>query len=298
MNCFRIVVLAGALIAPAADSAEASGRLVTFDDLQRRLGEPHRRLLDARPRGEYDKGHIPGAVWVDPKAVEKMAAKPGALTDRAAWEAWIAPLGIGPDTEVLVYDAKRQLDAARLWWLLRYLGVGQVGLIDGGFPLWEKQGRPVTAETRKVEPRKFEVRFRTDRLATRDEVLGALRQGKVLVIDARSQAEHTGVEKRAKRGGRVPASCHLEWTQFVDADGRFLDEAGLRAKLAEAGVRPGQPVITHCQGGGRASVDAFVFERLGYPTRNYYLGWSDWGNVEDTPVETGPYASERGGDER
>ena len=53
-------------------------------------------------------------------------------------------------------------------------------------------------------------------------------------------------------------------------------------------MKPGESVITHCQSGGRASVDAFVFERLGFPTRNYYLGWSDWGNVEDTPVETGP----------
>jgi thiosulfate/3-mercaptopyruvate sulfurtransferase len=87
MNGFPIAVLAAALIAPGAGPAEASGRLVTFDDLQRRLGEPHLRLLDARPWGEYDKGHMPGAVWVDPKAVEKMAAKPGALTDRAAWEA-------------------------------------------------------------------------------------------------------------------------------------------------------------------------------------------------------------------
>src|SRR5271157_1120605 len=137
MNGFPIVVLAAALIAPGASPAGPSVQLVTFDDLQRRIGEPHLRLLDARPQGEYDKGHIPGAVRVDAKAVEQMAAKPGALADRAAWEAWIAPLGIGPDTEVLVYDANRQLDAARLWWLLRYLGVGQVGLIDGGFPLWE-----------------------------------------------------------------------------------------------------------------------------------------------------------------
>src|SRR5271157_1832146 len=130
MNGFPIVVLAAALIAPGASRAGPSVQLLTFD-------EPHLRLLDARPQGEYDKGHIPGAVRVDAKAVEQMAAKPGALADRAAWEAWIAPLGIGPDTEVLVYDANRQLDAARLWWLLRYLGVGQVGLIDGGFPLWE-----------------------------------------------------------------------------------------------------------------------------------------------------------------
>ena len=197
MNGFHIVVLAAGLIAPGASPSGPSVQLVTFDNLQRHLGEPHLRLLDARPQGEYDKGHIPGAVQVDAKAVAKMAAKPGALTDRAAWETWIAPLGIGPDTEVLVYDANRQLDAARIWWLLRYLGVGQVELIDGGFALWEKQGRPVTAEPRKVEPRKFEVRFRTDRLATRDEVLEALKQGQARVIDARSQAEYTGAEKRA-----------------------------------------------------------------------------------------------------
>jgi thiosulfate/3-mercaptopyruvate sulfurtransferase len=225
---------------------------------------------------------------VDAKAVEMMAAKPGALTDRAAWEPWLAPLGISPTTKVLVYDAHRQLDAARLWWLLTYLGVGHVGLIDGGFPLWEKQGRPVTVSAPNITPRAFQVRFRPERLAGREEVLNALKQRTTRVIDARTEAEHTGLEKRSKRAGRVPTACHLEWATLVDSEGRFLDEATLRAKLSKAGIKPDEPVITHCQGGGRASVDAFVFERLGFPTRNYYLGWSDWGNVEDTPIETGP----------
>jgi thiosulfate/3-mercaptopyruvate sulfurtransferase len=288
MNGAIMAVLATALMAPGASPAEARARLVSFDDLQRRLGDPGLRLLDARPREAYERGHLPGAVWVDAKAVEKMAARPGALTDRAAWESWIAPLGIGPKTEVLVYDANRQLDAARLWWLLSYLGVERAGLIDGGFPLWAKQGRPVTTQVPKVESRAFEVGFRTDRFAGRGDVLAALKRGEVRVIDARSEAEHTGAERRSKRGGRIPAACHLEWATLVDTDGRFLDEAALRARLSKAGVRPGEPVITHCQGGGRASVDAFVLERLGFPTRNYYLGWSDWGNAEDAPIETGP----------
>jgi thiosulfate/3-mercaptopyruvate sulfurtransferase len=283
-----MVVLVVALLDPGAGPAGTPARLVGFDDLQQRLGDPHLRLLDARPRGEYDKGHIPGAVWVDAKAVEELAARPGALNDGAAWESWIAPLAIGPETQVLVYDSKRQLDAARLWWLLRYLGVGDVGLIDGGFRLWENQGRPVTAEVPRIDPRAFEVHFRSSRLASRGDVLEALKQGNVRVIDARSDAEHTGTEKRSKRGGRVPTACQLEWTTLVDPDGRFLDGAALRAKVSKAGVESGQPVITHCQSGGRASVDAFVFERLGFSTRNYYLGWSDWGNAEDTPIETGP----------
>ena len=179
-------------------------RLVTFDALQERLGEPGLRLLDARPRADYDKGHIPGAVWVDAKAVGKMAAKPGVLADRAAWESWIAPLGIGPETDVLVYDANRQLDAARLWWLLGYLGVEKVGLLDGNFPLWAAQGRPVTAEVPKVEPRPFKVTFRDDRHATKEEVLSAIQ----LEVGAhRRRPEHGGVHRReeALEAGRARA---------------------------------------------------------------------------------------------
>ncbi len=224
--------------------------------------------------------------WVDAKAVEKLAARSGGLEDKDAWETWIASLGITPQTEVLIYDAHRQLDAARLWWLLSYLGVEKVGLIDGGFPLWQRQGRPVATEIVKVDPKPFRVTFRTARHATRSEVLEAMRAKSSQIIDARSAPEYSGTELRSKRGGHIPGACSLEWAKLVDQDGRFLDETGLRAKLEGSGVKPGDPVITHCQGGGRASVDAFVMERLGFPTRNYYLGWSDWGNTEETPVET------------
>jgi thiosulfate/3-mercaptopyruvate sulfurtransferase len=284
-----------ALIAPLGYSEadmpksppKSAAVLTTFDALQERLNAPSLRLLDARPRADYEKAHLPGAVWVDAKAVEKLAARPGGLEDKAAWEAWIAPLGITPQTEVLVYDANRQLDAARLWWLLSYLGVEKVGLIDGNFPLWQRQGRPVTAEVTKVDLVPFRVAFRTARSATRSEVLEALKAKSTQIIDARSVPEHTGAQLRSKRGGHIPNACSLEWVNLVDQDGRFLDETALRFKLERSGVKPGESVITHCQSGGRASVDAFVMERLGFPTRNYYLGWSDWGNTEETPVETG-----------
>ncbi len=283
-----ILIVAVVLAGSGSESTRSAAWLVSFDDLQRRLDEPNLRLLDVRPRAEYEKGHIPGALWVDAKMVEELAARPGALADRPVWETWMEPLGVGPETRVLVYDARRQLDAARLWWLLSYLGVDHVGLINGGFPLWAKEKRPATVQAPNISPRRFRVRFRAGRLAARSDVLEALKQGKSLVIDARSDAEHKGATKRSKRGGRIPSSCPLEWTRLVDADGRFFDEPALRAVLTKAGVRSREPVITHCQSGGRASVDAFVFERLGFSTRNYYLGWSDWGNADDTPIESGP----------
>ena len=286
-----VLALIGPLGYAKADEPKSQPRsaavLTTFDALQPRLNAPSLRLLDARSRSEYEKAHIPGAVWVDARAFERLAARPGGLEDRDAWEALIAPLGIAPQSEVLVYDANRQLDAARLWWLLSYLGVEKVGLIDGSFPLWQKQGRPVTAELVRVDPAPFRVSFRTARSATRSEVVEALKAKSARIIDARSIPEHTGAQSRARRGGHIPGACSLEWVNLVDQDGRFLDESALRARLEQSGVKPGEPVITHCQSGGRASVDAFVMERLGFPTRNYYPGWSDWGNTDETPVEKG-----------
>ncbi|HMB08887.1 MAG TPA: sulfurtransferase [Isosphaeraceae bacterium] len=287
------VVLSAMVLAGAPARGDSPALLVSFDELQGRLDDPNLRLLDARPRADYERAHIPGAVRVDAKAAEALASRPGGLTDRGAWQAWVAPLGIGPKTEVLIYDGDRQLDPARLWGLLRYLGVERVGLIDGNFPLWQKEDRPVATDVPSVAPQPFAVTLRSGRYATRGDVLAAIEQGKARIIDARSEAEYSGEKKLSRRGGHIPAACRLEWSDLVDKDGRFLDEKALRAKLDTLGVEPGEPVITHCQGGGRASVDAFALERLGFPTRNYYVGWSDWGNAEDTPVTTGKEPSAR-----
>jgi thiosulfate/3-mercaptopyruvate sulfurtransferase len=285
------VVLALGWVVAGAAGADGTSRppaLLTHDALQARLADPHLRLLDVRPREAFETGHLPGAVRVDPKATASLAARAGGLTDRDAWEAWAAPLGIGPETEVYVYDDQRQVDAARVWWLLRYLGVEKVGLIDGGFSLWAGRGRPVSKAPTSVPPQPLRVAFRKERLATREDALAALASGRDQFVDARSRDEYTGAQAKSRRGGHVPTACHLEWTELVDPQGRFREPTVLTSRLARSGVKPGGAVITHCQGGGRASVDAFVLERLGIPTRNYYLGWSDWGNADETPVANGP----------
>jgi thiosulfate/3-mercaptopyruvate sulfurtransferase len=291
-RCFRaspvvLLILAANAPAPVVGGEASAPSLASFDALQKTLGSPWLRLLDVRPKADYDEGHLPGAVLVDTQAVRTLTAKPGGLGDREAWQSWIAPLGIAPDTEVLIADGGRQLDAARLWWLLSYLGAEKVGLIDGNVALWSAQGRPVTREVPKVEPASFRVRFRDDRLANRADVARALEGGKARVVDARTIAEYTGERRSSKRGGHIPTACRLEWSDLVGQDGRFLAEGELRSRLERLGLKAGEPVITHCQGGGRASVDAFVLERLGHKARNYYLGWSDWGNADDTPVVEG-----------
>ncbi len=262
-------------------------RLLTFDGLQERLKEPTLRLLDCRPKSEYDQGHIPGAAWVDAKAVEFQGGKPGGLDDRAYWEAWVKSLGVDEQTEVYVYDAKRQLDAARIWFILRWIGVDNVGLIDGGYPLWVKEGRPVATAAPHIEPRPRAVEFHRNLAANRADILAFIKGRPGQIVDARSDAEYTGTVKRSKRGGHIPNACHLEWTNLVDADGKFLDRSEMLAQIEKLGIEMNDDVITHCQGGGRASVITFALELLGFRARNYYLGWSEWGNLDDASVVEG-----------
>ncbi|WP_235963600.1 sulfurtransferase [Tautonia rosea] len=274
------------LMGVAEDNSNQIARLLSFDEVEARLDDSDFVLLDVRSREEYSAGHLPGALWVDAREVERMAGEPGGLQDIERWKSWIKRLGLAPDSAVYIYDANRQKDAARCWWLLGYLGVDEVGLINGGFPLWQSEGRPVSTESVSVEPRTFPISIRDDRHADRSTVLDAVNTGSAQVIDARSDGEFLGEVARSKRGGHVPTACQLEWNTLVDDEGRFLPEEIIRPRLKAIGLEPGKPVITHCQGGGRASVDAFVLQRLGYPSRNYYLGWSDWGNAEETPVAT------------
>ncbi len=247
------------------------------------------RILDVRKKAEYDAGHIPGAVWVDVKGFETLAGTPDGLRDNSAWEELLKPIGWQLDRLIVVYGNNNQLDAARVWWLLTYLRAERVALMDGNFSLWKKEDRPVTSDVPKVDPKAFPVRFQADRLATREDVARLLKSpGETKVLDARTEGEYLGTRKLSKKAGRIPDACRLEWVELVDKDGRFLKSDALRAKLDKVGVKAGSPVVTHCQGGGRASVDAFASESVGHPTRNYYLGWSDWGNADDTPAEIGP----------
>jgi thiosulfate/3-mercaptopyruvate sulfurtransferase len=284
-------------VSPLVAGAEPAAKvppLLSHDELQKRLGEAKLRLLDVRPKAEYDKGHIPGALWVDGKAFQDVS-RPESFADPAAWAQVLAPLGIGSDFEVYLYDDARQHDAARLWWFLSYAGVDRVGLVNGGFALWERQGRPVSSEVPAVEPRRVDVHLHAKRVAGRADVQAAIAKGDVQLLDARSAAEYRG-ETRPRNGGpvgHIPSARSLEGYDLVDAEGRFLDAETQRARLAKAGIAADRPVIVYSQGGARSALAVFALKRLGIPARHYFPGLSDWSKVPSAPFILGADPSER-----
>jgi thiosulfate/3-mercaptopyruvate sulfurtransferase len=236
-------------------------------------------ILDARNREAYRAGHVPGAVWVDVSGWAKAFA---AGQDPAEWAKRVGALGIDAGTPVVVSDAKRGNDAARVWWILRYWGVKDVRLLNGGWPGWagvEKgEGKPKPVEAKLTA--------HPERLATKKQILEGLKRGTYgQILDARSEREYCGTATTAKRNGAIPGAKHLEWSDTVDKNGKFKSAEELTRLFTAAGIDPRKPATTYCQSGGRAAVLAFAVELMGgREVRNYYRSWAEWGNDKETPV--------------
>jgi thiosulfate/3-mercaptopyruvate sulfurtransferase len=240
-------------------------------------------VLDVRDKASYEKGHIPGALWIP---VRDWAKEFAVAPSIEAWSQRLGALGIGPDTPVVVCDAGGVQDGSRVWWILRYWGVKDVRLLNGGWKEWTVAGNKTDREEGKPKPIEARLTAEPGRLATRGELLSAIGSGKVgQIIDTRSSDEFCGVAKTAKRNGTIPNAKHVEWKKVFDARGRVRPAGELAKLFRDAGIDLGKPATTFCQSGGRASVMAFALELMGdREVRNYYRSWAEWGNDEKTPV--------------
>jgi thiosulfate/3-mercaptopyruvate sulfurtransferase len=274
-----------ALLFYAADQPAAYARADLLVEPADLAHAKNLRILDARGKGKYVDGHVPGAVWID---ATTWARAFGEGEDQAGWEKRIGALGITTETPVAIYDDSQSKDAARMWWILRFWGVKDVRLVNGGWRGYVASGGPV--EKGEITPAAVATTLspRRDRLATKVQLKDMVRAGGASsqIVDTRSAGEYCGTEQTAKRNGAIPGSAHLEWSDTLDPKtGRFKSAEELTRLFREAGVDAHKPAVTYCQSGGRASVLAFVLELMGgTEVRNYYKSWADWGNDPETPV--------------
>lgn len=294
-----VLLVIGLLPSDAAWAAKRSAMLISPEALAKRLDDKNLRVLDIRPEEEYSAGHIPGAVHLDLDAWKEFAKTPGALQDAAAWAERVGALGIGPDTEVVIYGGKMN-EAARAWWILTYLGHDQVRLLDGDWQTWTTAPpkRPVETEPPEVAGAKFTPHFHPERLAEIGEVKNWLSGSEVAIVDARTEGEYTGAEvkKGNPRAGRLPDAIHLNWEDLRRPDGRFKPPRQLKQMFEAAGLSPDQTVVTYCQSGGRAAAEAFALELAGFEkVRNYYCSFQQWSADEEAPVakDVEPAADDR-----
>jgi thiosulfate/3-mercaptopyruvate sulfurtransferase len=279
-----LALLALALL-PASDPYPRPDLLAEPAALARRPDSA--RVLDARGKNEYDRGHVPGAVWVDAAGWSRAF---NAQPEPAAWAKRLGDAGIDPAEPVVVCGGADVRDAARVWWILAYWGCKDVKLLNGGWPAYAAAGGPVSREAAKPAPVAVALAAKPERLATKGQLLEALRGTPPQLVDARSTAEYCGEGNTAKRNGMIPGAVHLEWTEVLDpTTKRFKAADELAALLRDRHIDVNKPAVTYCQSGGRAAVVAFALELMGgKQVGNYYKSWSEWGNDPGTPVAKPP----------
>jgi len=282
--------------------------LVESEWLAAHLGDPELRIFDCtihlipnpdigytvKPgREDFEKGHIPGAQFIDLQA-DLSAPHPTLRFMLPAPEAFAAAMGrfgVGGESRVILYSTTTPQWASRVWWMLRNYGFDNVAVLNGGFKKWTAEGRPVeTGPGRPRPPARFVVREDRKLMVGKEAVLAAIGDGAVCTINALSREQHTGTGGTVYgRVGRIARSVNVPAAGLLDPQtGAYLPAAQLRAKFDAVGAFEKPRVITYCGGGIAASSDALVLMMLGHPdVRLYDASMSEWSNDPSLPMETG-----------
>ncbi len=279
---------------------------VTTQWLNERLADPVIRVVDIRgvirpveatkpwyleSREEYAADHIPGAVFVGwlTDIVEREARVKMTVASPQRFAALMGSLGIGDAHLVIAYDDEGNHIAARLWWILNYYGHPAVRLLDGGYPKWLAERRPVTAEVPRHPPATFTARVRPEWRVTGEDVRQAIGDPRVRLVDSRGPGDFRGEIGRGERKGRIPSAVNVPIKSFWEGPyNTWKTEAKLRVLHEAAGVTPDKRVITYCNAGVSASVGLLALKLLGYASAANYAGsWYDWERDPKNPTEMG-----------
>jgi thiosulfate/3-mercaptopyruvate sulfurtransferase len=271
-------------------------KLVSLDGTTHLIPDPKTTYTVKPGREDFEKGHIPGAEFVDLQAdLSDNTGRYGKLRfmlpSAEAFAAAMGRFGVGENSRVVLYSTTAPQWAARVWWMLRHYGFDNAAVLNGGFQNWAREGRPVeTGSARQRPSARFVVREDRKLMVGKEAVLAAVGDPGTCTINALSREQHTGTGGNVYgRVGRIAKSANVPAASLIDPEtGTLLPAAALRARFDAVGAFGRSRAITYCGGGIAASTDALALVMLGHPdVRLYDASMSEWSNDDSLPMETG-----------
>ena len=296
-----LVIFAASVAAPPVSSADAPmDTLVSAEWLAQHIDEPDLVVLDCTVMIEqnedgsmrsvsghaaYAAGHIPGAAFADLMGdlADQKSSLAFALPAPEAFAAAMGALGVGDDSRVVLYDSNGSVWAARVWWMLRWVGFDNAAVLDGGLAAWTGGDRPVSTDSPQRSAKTLTVAVRPNLIADREEVAAAIADDGVHIVDTLPEASYRGDIALYQRPGHIASAINVPVYSVVDQNGVF------RPLQELADLRPDQRSdrhITYCGGGIAASANAFVMTRLGFTdVAVYTASLQEWAADPSNPME-------------
>jgi thiosulfate/3-mercaptopyruvate sulfurtransferase len=288
MRSTSLALILLAFLAPAAQGQQAR-LLVSTQWLEENLSSPNLVVLHASQHGDdFGTGHIPGArlVTLDRITWDGETGVGMEIRTLAEIRGVLREAGVSNQSTVVVYGAD-PISAARLWMTLDVVGAGRSEplFLDGGFNVWQAEGRPVSTETPRVARGNVTLRPDPGKLASADWILVRLGHDDLSLVDARPKAQFSGAD--GGQGGRVnpghiPSARQLQWEELVESMDRpiFRPVNELADLFIEAGADPGDTVVTYGEVGLKASITYMIARMLGYQTRFFDGSWQAWSALD------------------
>jgi thiosulfate/3-mercaptopyruvate sulfurtransferase len=289
-----------------ATNADKTGNqidsLVSVEWLMNNLEDPNLVILDAsvmiesdgdggfrtvNGRGNFEAGHIPTAGFADLKGdlVDGDADIGYAIPEPEQFAAAMGALGVGDDSKVVIYDAGGSMWAARVWWMLRWVGFDNAALLDGGQAAWTNAGYSLSTVPPTRAAKTLTVNLRPELIVDKNEVLAAIDDESVNIVDALPEAHYRGDYAMYARPGHIPTATNVSVADLADESGHYKSMDELDAMFD--GDRDAR-TITYCGGGIAASGNAFIMHRLGFKdVALYSASLQEWSVDPELPMVTG-----------
>lgn len=288
IRAWPAIAMAAALAMPAmAQSPAFESALVPPEWLSQHLNDPGLIVVNVvSNRREYTGGHIPGArmLWFGGMAPSNPDLT-SELPPLAQLDSIVESLGISNDSKIVVYATQLGPAAGRAYMTFDYVGLGdRVALLDGGFNAWKERGLAVSTEPASVKRGKFTPKVNASVVVNGDFVNANIDKPGVKILDARTPNFYNGEGGGMPRPGHIPSAGNVPFTSLVDEKGMLKSREAIAEMLANAGVKPGDRVVTYCHIGQQGSFLYFASRYAGHPTSLYDGSFEDWSGRSELPL--------------